>query len=95
MTVRAFRHLETTTPVIHTCRRCGRPIVYGLAEGIPVRADLTPLVGALAEPLAMLEGRQTYTLRLFGLVHRDAGRRADPTLSKPVLAEHACPRRNT
>jgi hypothetical protein len=88
------RHLETTAPLVHTCRRCDRPVIYGLAEGIPARVDPAPLAGPLAEALAVVAGRQTYTLTRTGLVQRDAGRRSDPSLTGPVLAAHHCPRRD-
>jgi hypothetical protein len=91
MTIRAFRHLETTTPVVHTCPRCRRPVIYGLAEGVIARCDPGPLVGDLAEELVIAAGLQTYTLQRAGLVHRDASRRCDPTLRGPVLASHDCP----
>lgn len=93
MTVRAFRHFETTLPTVDTCRRCGRPVLFGLAEGLTVRADPVPLTAA-AEDQALTAGRQTYTLTRTGLVHRDESRRADPRLSSPVVADHLCPRRN-
>lgn len=89
MTLRVHRHLDTTAPLVHTCRRCGRPVIYGLAEGVPARADVAP-VDQRGEIVAVLAGRQTYTLRRSGLIHRDAGRRADPTLAAPVVAEHGC-----
>ena len=90
MTIRAFRHLETTSPVVHICPRCHRSIVYGLAEGIPARVDPAPVDTLRDEPWLVLAGRQTYTLTRTGLVHRDAGRRADPDLTGPVLPEHHC-----
>jgi hypothetical protein len=89
MTIRAFRHLETTTPVVLACHGCGAPVVYGLAEGIPARTDPAPLT-PWQEIRAVVAGRQTYTLTRAGLVQRDAGRRADPGLTGPVLAEHRC-----
>lgn len=91
MTIRAHRHFETTTPSVHTCQACGRLTLYGLAEGLPVHADPVPLT-ALGELLALAAGRQTYTLRRSGLIHRDASRRADPRLSTPVVADHSCPK---
>jgi hypothetical protein len=91
MTVRAFRHLETTTPLVHTCRRCDRPVIYGLAEGVPARCDPTP-INTVGEIAAVMAGRRTYTLQRTGLVERDALRRSDPNLTGPVLAEHDCPR---
>jgi hypothetical protein len=94
MTVRAFRHLETTRVFVDTCRRCGRTVLFGLAEGVPARVDPLPF-DPPAELLAVIAGRQTYTLRLSGLIHRDAGRRSDPTLVGPILAEHRCLRRIT
>lgn len=90
MTVRAHRHFETTTPVVVTCHRCDRPTIYGLAEGFIARADPAPL-DQTQEIAAVVAGRQTYTLLRSGLVHRDAGRRSDPSLAGVVLAEHACP----
>lgn len=89
MTIRAPKHFETTTPAVVTCHRCGRPTIYGLAEGLIARADPVPL-DQLGEIRAVVAGRQTYTLTRAGLVHRDAGRRSDPSLAAPVLAEHAC-----
>lgn len=94
MTVRAYRHLETTAPLVHACRRCHTPVIYGLAEGVTARADLLPITSA-GEIAAVLAGRQTYTVRRSGLIRRDAGRRADPTLASPVLAEHRCSRRGS
>jgi hypothetical protein len=93
MTIRAFRHLETTIATVDTCRRCRAVVLFGLAEGLPARAELRSLDTLRDEPRAVLAGRQTYTLTRAGLVHRDAGRRSDPTLAGPVLAEHACPER--
>jgi len=92
MTLRAFRYLETTAPVVHTCWRCGRPILYGLAEGIPARVDITPISSAV-EAAYTAAGRATYTLRRSGLIHRDQSRRSDPSLASPVLAAHQCPGR--
>lgn len=94
MTIRTHRHLETTPPLVHTCRRCGRPVVYGLAEGIPARVDTIP-VDQAGEIAAVVAGRQTYTLRRSGLIHRDVRRRSDPTLAGPVLVEHACATRRS
>jgi hypothetical protein len=93
MTLRAFRHFETTPPLVHRCRRCAQPVIYGLAEGIPARTDVHP-IDAAAEAAAVAAGRQTYTLTRPGLVHRDETRRTDPLLASPVLVEHTCPRRN-
>lgn len=90
MTIRAPRHFETTTPLVHTCPRCQKPVIYGLAEGLAARVDLLPLDPIRDEPGAVLAGRQTYTLTRTGLVHRDAYRRSDPTLTGPVLAQHHC-----
>lgn len=90
MTLRATRHLETTVPVVISCSRCLGPVIYGIAEGIPARADAAPLT-SLQEIGAVLAGRQTYTLQRAGLVQRDADRRSDPGLAGPVLAEHTCP----
>lgn len=87
------RHLETTPPVVHTCRHCGRPVLYGLAEGLAVLADPAP-VDPASEAVLLAAGRATYTLQRSGLVHRDERRRTDPTLTGPVLAEHRCPRRS-
>lgn len=89
MTVRAARHFETSEPVALTCRGCRQPVIYGLAEGVTARADLMPLT-SLQEIAAVLAGRRTFTLRRSGLIERDAGRRSDPTLASPVLAEHRC-----
>jgi hypothetical protein len=94
MTLRAHRHFETTPPAIVRCWRCGRPTIYGLAEGVISRADITPLDPA-TEIRAIRAGRQTYTLRRTGLIHRDTGRRTDPNLAAPVLAEHCCASRRT
>lgn len=91
MTGRAYRHFETTAPVVTRCGRCLGPVIYGLAEGIPARVDVAPLPGPAAEAAVLDGGRQTYTLRRSGLVHRDPARRTDPALATPVLAEHACP----
>jgi hypothetical protein len=95
MTIRVHRFLETTAPLVHTCRRCERPVIYGLAEGLPARVDPAPLDGPLAEALAVVAGRETYTLTRIGLVQRDAVRRSDPSLTGPVVAQHDCPRRNS
>lgn len=92
MTIRAFRHLETTQAFVHTCPRCRATILYGLAEGIPARVDPEP-VDQPGEIAAVVAGRQTYTLTRGGLVQRDAGRRSDPSLTGPVLAAHDCLRR--
>lgn len=90
--IRAFVHLETTAPYVQTCRRCRRTILYGLAEGIPARVDVTPIDGR-TEAACIAVGRPTFTLRRTGLVQRDDSRRCDPNLASPVLAEHACPPR--
>jgi hypothetical protein len=92
VTIRAFRHLETTVATVHTCQRCRTPVLFGLAEGLPARAEFRPLDTLRDEPRVVLAGLQTYTLTRTGLVHRDAGRRSDPTLTGPVLAEHDCRR---
>lgn len=92
MTLRARPHLETTPALVHACKRCGRPVLYGLAEGLHARADIAP-IGQAAEIAAVIAGRSTYTLRRSGLIQRDASRRADPTLAVPVLVAHDCPRR--
>lgn len=94
MTIRAHRHFETTPPVVVVCWRCNRPTIYGLAEGVIARADITPIDSA-SEIRAVVAGRRTYTLTRSGLVERDAGRRSDSTLASPVLAEHACPIRRS
>jgi hypothetical protein len=91
MTIRAFRHLETTEPLVHACKRCDRTVIYGLAEGVPARVDPNPLDGPLGEALAVAAGRNTYTLLRSGLVRRDLTRRCDPALIGPVLASHDCP----
>jgi hypothetical protein len=87
------QHLTTTPATVQTCPRCHRPVLYGLAEGLPARVDIQPLTPA-GERHALRAGRWTYTLTRTGLVHRDADRRADPTLAQPVLAAHDCPRRS-
>jgi hypothetical protein len=94
MTIRAFRYFETTAPAVVTCWRCSKPTVYGLAEGVIARADITPISGA-QEAAAIRAGLQTYTLRRTGLVQRDAYRRSDPALASPVLATHVCPNRRS
>jgi len=93
MTIRAHRHFETTVATVDTCRRCGRPVLFGLAEGQAVRTDPLPLT-ADGEAQALTAGRLTFTLARAGLVYRDQSRRTDPRLSTPVVAEHDCPRRN-
>lgn len=85
--------METSPPIVKQCPRCRRPLLTGLAEGLHAYVDVSPLSPA-AEAAAVLAGRQTYTLRRSGLIHRDAYRRADPTLASPVLAQHDCPRRS-
>lgn len=92
MTIRALRHLETTAPIVISCSGCLGPVIYGLAEGVAARVDAAPLRTPADEARAITAGRQTYTLRRSGLIHRDAVRRTDPTLAGPVLAEHDCPR---
>jgi hypothetical protein len=92
MTVRAHKHFETTPPAVVTCWRCGRPTIYGLAEGLIARADPAP-IDQTGEIRAVIAGRATYTLRRTGLIQRDAGRRGDDTLAAPVLAAHDCPAR--
>jgi hypothetical protein len=92
VTLRAHRHLETTPPLVHSCKRCARPVLYGLAEGSHARADIAP-VSQFGEIAAVLAGRATYTLRRSGLIQRDASRRSDPSLASPVLVQHACPGR--
>lgn len=93
MTIRAFTHLETTTPVVITCSRCLQPVIYGIAEGLAARVDAAPLTST-GEISAVVSGRRTYTLKRSGLVQRDASRRSDPSLTGPVLAAHQCPRGN-
>lgn len=88
MTIRAFRHFETTQPIVITCSRCLAPVIYGLAEGSVARVDAVPVH---SEAGARAAGRRTYTLSRSGLVYRDDSRRTDPDLSGPVLADHACP----
>lgn len=94
MIIRAFRHFETTPPLVHRCRRCAQPVIYGLAEGVPARTDVHP-IDAAAEVAAVAAGRQTYTLTRLGLVHRDAYRRCDPALASPVVVDHECPQRRS
>lgn len=90
VTIRAFKHFETTSPAVVICWRCGRPTIYGLAEGVIARADPNP-IDQVGEIRAVIAGRATYTLRRTGLIQRDASRRADDTLAAPVLASHVCP----
>jgi hypothetical protein len=93
VTLRVHRHFETTPPSVVICWRCGRPTIYGLAEGVIARADPAP-IDQTGEIRAVLAGRSTYTLRRTGLIERCASRRADPTLASPVVAAHICPRRH-
>jgi hypothetical protein len=84
--------METSAPILKTCARCEARILTGLAEGIHAYVDLTPVTTA-GEIAALLAGRETYTLRRYGLIRRDVYRRTDPALATPVLADHDCPRR--
>lgn len=81
-------HLVTTQTLVDVCRRCRRPTLVGLAEGLRAVVDLVALDPA-GERAAILAGRWTYTLAGRELVHRDAGRIAG-TLRGPVLATHEC-----
>jgi hypothetical protein len=90
MSIRAFEHLETTSPVVTTCHRCGSTVLRGLAEGLRALADITPISTA-TETEHLAAGRATYTLRRTGLIHRDPVRRGDPALAAPILAAHRCP----
>jgi hypothetical protein len=80
---------------LRLCPRCRAPVLTGLdAEwcAISTQCDPTPLT-PLGEAVALLSGRQTYTLtpgrNRKELDYRDEWRIAKPT-KNPVLAEHKC-----
>lgn len=94
MTRRIGHSLETSPVVLKACPRCKAQMLTGIAEGVHAYVDIIPLTPA-GEGAAIAAGRQTYTLRRFGLIHRDTYRRADPALAAPVLADHRCALRRT
>jgi hypothetical protein len=81
-------HMITTLPKVRLCH-CGATILFGYAEGLPVRADPIPLnhTGLIA---AILTGRGPWRLTRTGLVYLYDYRIADPTIRGPNLASHQC-----
>jgi hypothetical protein len=67
------RSLITTIPVIRPCQVCGVWLAAGIAEGIHVQADLTPLDSGQAM-IAVLSRIQLFCLTRTGLVHLDQSR---------------------
>lgn len=90
-------HLATTRAKPDTCHRCHDPILIGLAEGLTVRVDATPLPDRDAEIAALLAGLRTYTKFANNeLAYRDANRiseKREPWLApRQIHAEHKCTR---
>lgn len=67
------RGLITTIPVIRRCVVCGVWLAAGIAEGIHVQVDLTPLDSAQAM-MAVLLKTQLYCMSRTGLIHMDRSR---------------------
>jgi hypothetical protein len=81
-------HMITTQPKVTLCR-CGATILFGYAEGLPVRADPIPLnqAGLLA---AILTQRGPWRLTRTGLVYLYDYRIQDTTIQGPNLISHQC-----
>lgn len=87
-------HFVSTVAELSGCRYCPMPVLRALDEGLPACVDLLPLTDLAAEITALAAGQATYTrLRNGQLAHRDLSRLADPAMSSPVHAQHACPGR--
>lgn len=71
------RSMITTIPVIRPCEVCAAWVAAGIAEGIHVKVDLTPIDGAQAM-LAVLTRTQLYCLLRTGLIHMDQSRITEP-----------------
>ncbi|MGH8878473.1 MAG: hypothetical protein ACRD0P_14200 [Stackebrandtia sp.] len=75
-----------STPARARLCRCGSPVLEGLAEGVPVRADAVAL-NADGELDALTTGRRSYVMSRRELVLRDSSRLSIPG---PVVADHRC-----
>lgn len=81
-------HLISSKAFIDACRRCRRPTLVALSEGLRACVDLIEL-DVDGELDAILANRETYTLTGGELVYRDPGRIAG-SLTGPVLPQHQC-----
>ena len=81
-------HMETTVPSVRTCLRCGSWLAAGVAEGIHVQVDLTPLDPG-QQAIAVLMRMRLYAYRRTGIVELDALRLTDPRFMVRY-PEHRC-----
>ncbi|WP_326637307.1 hypothetical protein OG884_26605 [Streptosporangium sp. NBC_01755] len=81
--------------VLDHCPRCGGQILVAVSDGLPTRADATPLTPQ-AELAALLDDRLTYDVQPLGLPrrpylhHRNSWRIQAPR-KWPVVGSHRCP----
>lgn len=68
--------------------KCGAPLIYGLAEGVPDRVDIDALT-IVGEYAALCAGRRTYALVGGKLEIRDQFRIKSPPKG-PIFASHEC-----
>lgn len=80
------KHLASGAISVKPCARCRQTVFAGLAEGLHVRVDPTPLTPDAADAHAVA-GRTVYVLAHAELVHRDDTRLGLPGLLLPV---HVC-----
>lgn len=78
----------TTVPVIRCCERCGSVLAAGIAEGMHVRADLTPL-DDWQSAMAILVRLRLFAISRAGLVEMDRYRMTDSRF-QTRYPEHRC-----
>ena len=82
------QHLASTRPQVRTCPRCACVSLAGLAEGLHIQADPTPL-NLEWQILCTLRQIPLYCLDLRGLYLLTASR-ATVRRRYPILPEHRC-----
>lgn len=82
-------HLITTQPHLHTCRKCGKPIMMATVHGTDRKIG-TAILSRLGEFEALMAGRVSYLLRHDELVARSPEQIVAPIQPYPVLADHTC-----
>lgn len=85
------KHLASGEVSVRPCPRCRQIVFAGLAEGLHVRVDPTPLTPGAADAHAAA-GHTAYVLHAGELVHRDGDRRR---LAGVIFPEHRCPPKET
>jgi hypothetical protein len=89
-----FEHLIDRAAHYQPCPRCSRHTITALSGGVPLRLDPEPLT-INQEIAALLSGRQTYDVMLWGLprrmhpIWRDISRIRAPR-KHAVIAAHKC-----